>query len=59
MALKLEKSLAGLPYIKNANNVGVLGKSSKQMGIVRRRGKTKQRRRVSHGLLRLRRAVAS
>lgn len=58
MALQLEKGLARLPYVKDADNIGVLGKCSQEMGIVWRCGKTQQRRRVSHSLLGLGRTGA-
>lgn len=34
VALKFQKSLAGLPHVQDANNAGVLRESGEKMGIV-------------------------
>lgn len=52
MAAELQQRLAGLPYIKDTDDVGVRRKGGEEIRVVRRGGQPEERGRVGHGLLR-------
>lgn len=52
MAAELEKGLAWLADVEDADQVAVGGKGGEEVGVVRRGGETEERRGVRESLLR-------
>lgn len=52
VAAELQKRLAGLPHIEDANDIGVCRKGGEEVRVVGRGGQPEERGRIGHGLLR-------